>query len=504
MPTMCPVNPLPANFGVAPLRRSEADAPTPDGGSVSRTATVDSFDSMPRTRRADGSSQPRSSGNFFRRMVDQPAVRGVLLGAGGLASVLGGLVAPTVAEAAPVTNVDLPTQADAPKSVVFIGMNEGANHEVRELRKKLGHEGVSFVKPSEVQDVIHHDNVRYDLNKESDVKSFVASLGITGERADALTENISKQTEEGKDELAKFVILLNEAEMGERTIERIVFSGHSVGSGVWGDENGELKWRHLKKTMDIFPKAAGQVEDVLLAACYSGGQNTMKTYRGLFPNLKTIWAYDGSAPGAYSGAVPHIMRWERGTAGNTADALDRDSAKHTRKGENVATWTTTQGYDNGLESKPIAQAMHAYRVSGRVVEAFRTGNRVVENTQQGDLRDHYNNIQRLLSRNDITADQRTEMEGQRDFVIRLIYFKNVKKFFQDVHSDTINTGFSDLGMTPPDFSKMSRKEAFDKVKEFNHKYDNTATPSDTATYLQDLLNNGLIMLSNNHVPSSWI
>ena len=96
------------------------------------------------------------------------------------------------------------------------------------------------------------------------------------------------------------------------------------------------------------------------------------------------------------------------------------------------------------------------------------------------------------------------MEGQRDFVIRLIYFKNVKKFFQDVHSDTINTGFSDLGMTPPDFSKMSRKEAFDKVKEFNHKYDNTATPSDTATYLQDLLNNGLIMLSNNHVPSSWI
>ena len=493
---------LPPNFGVEPATRRSPDAAVRSTEAIRETQSVDRFESIPRNRTAENSNRPR--GNFFRRMVDNPAVRATLMGAGGLASVLGGLVAPQVAHAAPVNHVPNQSEVDAPKSVVFIGMNEGANHEVRELRKKLGHDGVSFVKPSEVQDVIHHENVRYDLNNESDVKSFVASLGITGERADALTENISKQTGEGKDELAKFVILLNEAEMGERTIERIVFSGHSVGSGVWGDQNGELKWRHLKKTMDIFPKASGQVEDVLLAACYSGGQNTMKTYRGLFPNLKTIWAYDGSAPGAYSGAVPHIMRWERGTAGDTADALDRDSAKHTRKGENVATWTTTQGYDNGLESKPIGQAMHSYRVSGRVVEAFRTGERVVENTQQGDLRDHYNNIQRLLSRNDITAEQRTEMEGQRDFVIRLIYFKNVKKFFQDVHSDTINTGFRDVGMSPPDFSKMSRKEAFDKVKEFNHKYDNTANPSDTATYLQDLLNNGLIMLSNNHVPSSWI
>ena len=45
--------------------------------------------------------------------------------------------------------------------------------------------------------------------------------------------------------------------------------------------------------------------------------------------------------------------------------------------------------------------MQSYRVSARLVEDFRTGERTVENTQQGDLRDHYNNIQRLVSRNDI-------------------------------------------------------------------------------------------------------
>ena len=51
---------------------------------------------------------------------------------------------------------------------------------------------------------------------------------------------------------------------------------------------------------------------------------------------------------------------------------------------------------------------------------------------------------------------------------------------------------------------MSRKEAFDTVEAFNEKYDSISNPSDTATYLKDLLNNGLMMLSNDHVPSSWI
>ena len=189
--------------------RSAAEAPAQSTGTIHRTNSVDRFESIPRHRTADESNRAR--GNFFRRMVDNPAVRATLMGAGGLASVLGSLVAPQVANAAPVNHVPNQSEVDAPKSVVFIGMNEGANHEVRELRKKLGHDGVSFVKPSEVQDVIRHENIRYDLNNEEDVKS-LSLRSVLLVIARMLTENIHKQTEDGKDELAKFVILLNEAE----------------------------------------------------------------------------------------------------------------------------------------------------------------------------------------------------------------------------------------------------------------------------------------------------
>ena len=490
---------LPPNFGTNTSTPVPA-APTPVG-STRASERVDRFEAAPRARvtEGNGNSRPR---NFFRRMVDQPAVRATLLGAGGLASVFGGLAQPAAAAVAVPTAPD--TEAPVAKGVVYIGMNEGAKHEVRELRKRLGNDGVAFVQPSHVQDVINHEGVRYDLNEEGDVQSFVSALGLSGERADALVDNISRQSKEGKDELAKLVILLNEAEIGERTIERIVFSGHSVGSGVWGDENGSLKFRHLQKTMEIFPQAARQVEDVLMAACYSGGHSTMDTYRSIFPNLKTIWAYDGSAPGAYSGAVPHILRWEAGTRGPSAERIDRDTARHTRKGENVATWSVVSGYDNGQAPNPLSEDLESYEDTQKYVEAFTSGERVVENTQQGTLRTHYNNVQRLLSRHDLPSDLRSELETERDYVIRLIYYKDVKTFFADVHAPSIDRGFSDLGMSAPDFSSMSRKDALAKIDEFNAKYESTTNPSDNATYLKDLLNRGLRDLEADFVPESWI
>jgi hypothetical protein len=492
---------LPPHFGISTPPVSRPDGSPGEVGSTPSTNATDHFEEAPRHRVSDPDTSPANRG-FWRNLVDQPAVRATLLGAGGLASVMGGLAAPAVASATPVAMPD--ANEVAPKSVVYVGMNEGAEHEVKELRKRLGHDGVTFVKPSKTQDHVRHDGVTYDLTEKSGVESFVSALGLTGETADALVDNISTQDDEGKDELAKLVILLNQAENGERTIERIVFSGHSVGSGVWGDNNGSLDWSHLKKTMEIFPKAARQVEDVLMAACYSGGHRSMDDYRAIFPNLKTIWAYDGSAPGAWSGAVPHIMRWERGTRGSSSENLDRDVAKHTRKGENVATWSVSTGYDNGKEPNPLNRDMGSYSDTKAYVDAFRSGETAVENTQRGPLRTHYNNIQRLLGRHDLADDVRSDLESERDFVIRLIYYKNVKTFFQDVHSSSINTGFSDVGMTPPDFSTMSRKDALAKISEFNSKYDATANPSDTATYLKDLLHRGLNELDSDYVPESWI
>ena len=45
----------------------------------------------------------------------------------------------------------------------------------------------------------------------------------------------------------KFLRILSEAEMGERKIDRMVLSGHSVGSQIWGDDNGEIGFDELER-----------------------------------------------------------------------------------------------------------------------------------------------------------------------------------------------------------------------------------------------------------------
>ena len=429
----------------------------------------------------------------------------VVLGAVGIASLGGAVLHATPAMAARAEAVPQDPAATAKyKSIVYIGMNKHSSHEVSSLRRTVGYNGVKYIKSGATQDHINYKNVEYDLSTAEGRTGFVSALGLTGDRADALVSLLDSVGSKGRDEMAQLAVVFDQAERGDRYMERIVFSGHSVGSSVWGDDNGSLRWTQVGKLALIFPKAAGHVQDVMIAACYSGGENTMDKYRGIFPNVKTIWAYDGSAPGSYSGAVPHIARWERGTRGPRVDRLDRDSAEHTRKGEYVAVWTVADGYDNGDEASPIAQDRSAYTSTHSAVANFFSGETVVENSQTGPLRNHYNNIQRLLGRNDIEPTERTQLEGERDQVIRLLYWKNVSSFFQTVHGDAINTGFTELGLEAPNFTGMSRKDALSKIAEYNTALESADSPSSTAEYLGDLLNKGLKDLKPSFVPEAWI
>lgn len=478
----------PRTGGLTPIAlraTPELRVPLPRSSSSTVTETVDGAGLM-----------ARLNGNW--------AAKAVVLGAGTVGA-LGGLMAATPAHAATIDISPSDARAAAKyKGVVYLGMNDGSSHEVSSLRQRLGHNGVKYIGPSAEQDKILYDGAKYDLTTEEGRDGFVAALGITGDRAEALESLLENQGQKGRDELAKLVVVFDQAEHGDRFIERIVFSGHSVGSSVWGDDNGTLRWDTLGKLAAVFPKAGGQVEDVLIAACYSGGQNTMDKYRAIFPNVKTIWAYDGSAPGAWSGAVPHILRWESGTRGLGNDSLKRDVAEHTRKGENVAVWSEAKGYDNGDPLRPIATDRASYTTSSAVVPGFLDGSQTQASTQSGPLRSHYNDIQRMLSRPDLPAAERTQLETERDQVIRLIYYGNVSSFFSLVHGPAIEQGFSDLGLETPDFSKLSRAEGMAKVKEFSDKLAATENPSESATYLGTLLESGLRDLSSEHVPESWI
>jgi hypothetical protein len=404
------------------------------------------------------------------------------------------------------------------KGVVFVGMNEGSAHEVEALKKRTA---VTAVFNGHKSDSIRVGRTDFDLASAEGRAGFVAALGLEGDRAAALVLLIESTGVNARDEMAQLAKIYRQVDLGERAIERMVLSGHSVGSGIWGDGNGSLSFSNLAKLSAIFPRAAAGVQHLIVAACYSGGQGTMDNFRAIFPNVKTIWAYSGSAPGSYSGAVPHLLRWEQGT--KKGAGLDRAVVQGIRKGENVAVWTAERGYDNGQAPQELSSVREAYEQSKPLVAEFKSGAQVVANSQEGPLRNHYNHLQRLLGRADLPASERETLSTERDFVIRLLYWDNVRSFFQATHVRAIAAAYAELGLPAPDFSKMSRKEAVETVEKFQLAADHRVparqsrttrghesivaddrVPTGAIEYLRGVLQNGLIDLQPEHVPEAWL
>lgn len=449
-----------------------------------------------RNNTAADTSQPAT---LFETMRDSPTTRAVILGAGGLASVFGS----ASAAHAQVRAVDAQTQ-QGPRSIVYVGMNADSQHEVDNLRGRVGDAGVTFVKPSKTPDHVTHAGQTFDLTTDQGRLGFGTAIGLPADKAAALAEILANAGDNTRDEAAQLARTFREADRGTRTIERIVLSGHSVGSGVWGDGNGYLKLTTIGELALLFPRAAGQVQDLMMAACYSGGESKLDSYTGMFPNLRSVWAYDGSAPGAVSGAVPHILRWERGTRGESGDGLSRTVAHGTRKGENVAVWTAVKGYDNGHERGPIESDRSSYTTSHEGLAAFVSGETAVENSQTGPLRTHYNNIQRLLSRSDLPAAERPQLEKERDQVIRLLYWKNVGTMFQQTYGRDISQAYGELGLTVPNFTTMSRKDALAKVAELETAIAAKPTTSARTQAFATRLHSALVDLAPSAVPATWL
>lgn len=427
------------------------------------------------------------------------AVRAVILGAGGLAS-FAGMV--SQAQAANHTAATTTPAAHVPRPIVYVGMNPTASYEIQQLRSALGQNAVTVVQPSSTQDRARIGNTTFDLSTDDGRLAFATALGLPADRAAALAEVLSG-SENARDEIAGLAKIFREAERGQRVVERMVLSGHSVGSSVWGDHNGSISFETLGKLALVFPRAAGQVQDLMLAACYTGSEYRVDQYQAIFPNLKTLWAYDGSAPGAASGAVPHMTRWERSTRGESS-SIDRDIARHTRKGENVATWSAATGYDNGQERGPISADRTRYDASHPLVAQYFSGDEVVANPQSGPLRDHYNNVQRMLGRPDLPAAERPALEAERDQVIRLLYWNNVRSMFQTVYGSDVRAAYTELGLTPPSFSSMSRKDAIEKVEAIEAKLSETPGASNATRNTVQRLRQGLIELSPSRIPAAWI
>jgi hypothetical protein len=389
--------------------------------------------------------------------------------------------------------------------ILLVGMNKTASHEASRLRARGNN--VTFVKDAAQDDTIRVGGRTYDLQKDADIDGFVGTLGLSAEQSAKVKTAIKSTGADGRDELAQIAQVWAKAEAGGQVPSRLVLSGHSVGDGVWGDDNGDLTKTNISLLADAMPKAARQVEDLHIAGCYSGGKSDMEDWKGIFPNAKTIWAYTGSAPGSYSGATAHQARWDRATRGD-ADDLDRGviAGRGIRKGDNVAVWSEKSGYDDGSTPSPIANVRSAVTRGDATFQAYFSGDRTVQNTQYGPLRDHYNNIQALRQHPDLPRPEQADVRLKRDQTIRLLYFdKHVKGHFANHHAGKIQAAYQALGKPAPDFSQLSRKQTLAVIGQFESDVSALgAGAPQAAKDLLPLLTDGLRDLKPSVIPDTWI
>jgi hypothetical protein len=386
--------------------------------------------------------------------------------------------------------------------VLHLGMGQFAHDEVRHLRSTGAR--VTAVQDSPAGD----DRIRaagrtHDLSSRAGIDGFVGTLGLPAAQQARVAEAIESAGPDARDELASLAQVWARGERGGSVPSRVVISGHHVGDSIWGDTNGEVRWESLKKLADAMPRAAGQVEDLHLSACYSGGERAEGLYRSIFPSLKTVWGYEGSAPGTWSGAMPHLSAWEQATRGRGTDVASAAEGL-VRRGVRKADHIDARSIDADRVRRPLAELREeAARLEGDFERAFRGDARIVD-PQQGPVRDYYDALQRLLQHPDLPAAEHEALSARRDQTIRMLFYEaSVRGRFQETHGAELSAAFRSLGLEPVDFSRLGRGDAMAAIGAYRARMESRGEPSSAAARGLELLN-GLWNLDPRTVPQAWI
>lgn len=383
--------------------------------------------------------------------------------------------------------------------IIFLGLNPSAIDEARSLRNQ-GNK-VLFVGRGGTPDSITHARKKYNLRLSSDVEAFVKTLGLSSDQSQKLSSAINMASSDIKDELAQFIAILSQMEKRNSGPGRLVLSGHSLGDYFWGEHNGSLEIEKIKEIAEALPGAAALIEDLHLSACYSGKERYLTSWRGVFPNVSTIWAYSGSAPGTYSGAKKHLSIWNSSTKGNKIK-LDRSIANNTRKGKSVAVWSKFFGYQ-AKGSSAINDLISRINSAEPTYWSYFSGQSIVQNTQNGPLRDYYNDLQELIGHELATPSQLNQYRARLETTIRLIYFtKSIRGKFSSHYAAELSSAYKTLGVPKPDYSKLSRKECLDKINKFEQAAASNHSPD--VAKVKELLVHGLKNLEKAYIPSNWI
>jgi hypothetical protein len=87
---------------------------------------------------------------------------------------------------------------------------------------------------------------------------------------------------------------LKELKESKAKIQNVTISGHD-GGGSYGGYKGDFSREELEEVIKEFPEV-NNVQSLMLLGCYTGVQKEILSWKSIFPNVRMIGGYDGSAP----------------------------------------------------------------------------------------------------------------------------------------------------------------------------------------------------------------
>ncbi len=212
-----------------------------------------------------------------------------------------------------------PTPPSSPSNdaVLYVAMDEANPLEEARLRAK----GVVVTTiRARNGHVVHYAGTHYELATRPGIVRFVDALandhGLRSKTARAIVDILASQHENVRDELAGIAIVWARAEAGAAIPSRLVLSGCAA-DGAMHSDDGELAFSAVAGLAAVLPRAAKQVEDIHFAGDGSAEQVVQAdVWRRVFPNLRTLWAYDD---GTANATVEDLDLWAKITTGRQAN-----------------------------------------------------------------------------------------------------------------------------------------------------------------------------------------
>ena len=396
---------------------------------------------------------------------------------------------------------DVITGADkaAPKRVTgFVGLNPGAGDEAAGLRKASKTEVLTSFNDPAMEKKLQEDPAIGEF--------FVKELGWGASdafRALAALAMLQEADPHLREQLTDVMRWMNQAEKGQIILERLVLSGHSDGIKLWGEsaDADESKpgimiiERDLGALARIFPKAAGQVQDIMFSACFS--INAVEIVKKSFPNLNSVWSYAGYSPTAKQGAIGHIGGWAGVTEGELTPT------KKDKRGSN-ALWTREKGYVVGDPSKAEAGPL--------VTQASRGGNEWVGPYYRGEkeieksvLDDFYTVLQRLKAHPGVDQEQKDQIVTRViPITLRLRHWKQIREKFGNKYADKLKPAYDALGMSAPNWSTLTRVQLKQHLDAVDQALETHPAANAYKALIEESLRKGLFKLDSKVIDESWI